>query len=511
MLGEDLGKEDSAESIAIDYRRYGSQLFSNINKHFTALIYFPFDRTLYIYRDKAGFQHSYYWSSKETLVFSTSLNWVLDICTERLSVAHNINQLGLAFYLTFQYLPCPYTMFENILQLMPGEQLHIQNGKSLEKSTYTIFPTIRPNEAPNKTLRKHAEAIHTITQRSTKRQIDANQKVAAFLSGGMDTSSIFALLVEDLNIRPMAFTATFTEESYNELEFARIVTEKYGLQHIDVPIRPQLIDYLPQITRLYENPLGDQSVFAEFWLCRAIKSNGFSQLVTGEGGDEILGYPRSRNGKANFNSCPFRSKDLAQFYLELTAVSSLETRQKMLRHLGINLNYGQSHLHMIYEQYSQYDPFERLYFGQWKTWLIDDVYMKDCSLARHFGTRLILPFMDIDLMQYTSALSLSAKRQGLCNKQILKTAMMEKLPDAILQKPKQKFWIPFREWFRGAWFNYLQGTLLKSKSFVGMHYGTNYIDQLITEHKSGIKDHYRILWALLFLEIWYWENAKKWV
>jgi len=469
------------------------------------------DKRLQIYRDFIGLEHVYYQGTNSEFIVSNSLEWLLNLSLERFGKHHDLNRFGLANYLVFQYVPSPHTLFNGVFQLPPGAGFEVSSTRVLEPLRYTVFPP-----TSNATLLTHSfvqqvEAIRDLLLQSLEKQIRHELTTAALLSGGMDTSTNIAMLVENLGIKPKAFTATFREKAYDELEFARIVAKRFGVEHVTIPIGADRIEDLPKIVKLFETPHGDRSIFAQFFLAEAARDHGCEQFVTGEGGDEILGYPRSIDDQASLENLPLAHDALARFYLDLTSVSKREVQTEFLARLSVTTTIGLDYLAGIYEEYSAYDPFERLYFGQWRTWLIDGVYMKDRILSDHFGFRLVTPFIDALLMSYMSQVPLQYKKHGLFDKSYLKTAMQGVLPVEVLHRKKHKFWVPFSEWFRGQLHSYLRETLLQSNSFVCYHLGRDLIGDIVYAHQSGQIEQGRLLWALLFLEVWYHEYAHRWI
>ncbi len=510
VLAGSVFNGESAKELYNRYGRLGRDGIEALDGHFVLVVYSTQDRQVAIFRDRGGFRHGYYWHSGVNFVFSTSLSTVLDTTVQQFAFQHRVNRAGLASYLAFQYLPSPQTPFEGVFQFPLQAALHIQAGGDLQVQQWPHFPSTTPDLLSG-SFEEHTNCIQEILVRSAQAQIEPGRKIGAFLSGGMDTSTNIALMVEQLGLQPVALTATFREESYNELEFARMVAERYKIEHLVVQITPEMIDVLPEIVKLYETPHGDRSIFAEYFLCHTARQHGCVQLATGEGGDEIMGYPRSRDGNASFAQLPTDADALARWYLEATTLSPALIRNKMLTHLNVDIDVGSAYLETLYKQYGDYAPFERLYFGQWQTWLIDGVYMKDSRVLRHFAINPVLPFMNSELMEYMSRLPLQTKLDGLDDKKFLKTALKHTLPSGILTKTKHKFWLPFTEWFRGGLQGYLRETLLRTNSFVCGYYGREHVTQLITDHTGGTEDHSRVLWGLLFLEVWYAEYARKWL
>ncbi|MGW1067472.1 asparagine synthetase B family protein [Streptomyces aureus] len=487
-------------------RNHGLSAAVPTNGHFAAIVLDKHSETVTVLRDPAGFQHLYYASCAPAPAVSTDLAWLL--AEGGLDAAATaINPTALGLYVAFQYVPTPFTPYQGIRQLKPGTVLELApGGKPMIRDGHPLVAG-SPDPMPGGS-EEHEQRAIDLLQESLASGLNGGGRLGAFLSGGMDTSANVAVLVERLGIKPLALTATFAEPQYDESPYARAVARHYGLEHMELEIQPGMLDDLPSIVRNFDSPHGDRAVFAQHFLAGAAKDAGCEQICTGEGGDEIMGYPRSRDAEDAYLSLPQQGPELASWYLEKTCLAPAPWRQRLLGSLGLNADLPNSHLAHIHAQYEQYAPFERLYFGQWQTWLIDGVYMKDRSVLAGHGLRPVFPFMSTDLMRHMSRLSLAAKKSGLDDKRIVKSALRHSLPSSTLNKTKQKFWLPFNEWFRGPARAQLEDVLLAPQGFVCSQFDRELVRELVDDHLAG-SDNSRLLWALLFLELWHSENVQS--
>jgi asparagine synthase (glutamine-hydrolysing) len=474
--------------------------------HFAAIVLDKRSETVTVFRDPAGFQHLYYASDAPTPVVSTDLGWLLTEGGLNAS-ATAIDPTALGLYVAFQYVPTPFTPYQGVRQLEPGTVLEIApDGKPAIRDGHAVVAEA-PDPMPGGS-EEHEQRVIDLLQQSLAGGLGNGGRLGAFLSGGMDTSANVAVLVERLGVKPLALTATFREPQYDESPYARAVARHYGLEHLEVEIQPGMLDDLPSIVRNFDSPHGDRAVFAQHFLAGAAKDAGCEQICTGEGGDEVLGYPRSRDAEEAYLSLPGQGPELASWYLEKTCLAPAPWRRRLLGSLGLDADLPESHLARVHARYERYAPFERLYFGQWQTWLIDGVYMKDRSVLAGQGLRPVFPFMSADLMRHMSRLSLTAKKSGLEDKRMVKNALRDSLPSTTLNKTKQKFWLPFNEWFRGPARAQLEDVLLAPQGFVCAQFDRDLVRELVDDHLGG-SDNSRLLWALLFLELWHSENVQS--
>jgi asparagine synthase (glutamine-hydrolysing) len=473
--------------------------------HFAAVILDKRSETVTVLRDPAGFQHVFYGSGAFSTVISTDLGWL--VSEGGLGPgAVAVDQEALALYVSFQYIPAPYTIYRGIRQLRPGEMVRSEPGRGLTVRQHApLIPAIPDYMTDG--IDNSPRQVRRLLRQSLTSALGDDGNLGAFLSGGMDTSANVAILADCLGIKPLAITATFREPQYDESKHARIVADHYGLDHIEVAILPEMLCALPAIARHFSSPHGDRAIFAQHFLAMAAREAGCERVCTGEGGDEVMGYPRSRDKDETYRSLPARSSEFVSWYFEKTCLAPAPWRQRLLRNLQIEPEIAVDYLAAVQARYSGYSRFEQLYFGQWETWLIDGVYMKDREILGAHGLRPVLPFMNTALMQYMSRLDPETKMSELRDKNLVKRALRASLPVQITEKTKHKFWLPFAEWFRGPSRQYLEDVLASRQGFVRGQFGSEAVRDLITEHMAGV-DHSRLLWALLFLELWHTECVQ---
>jgi asparagine synthase (glutamine-hydrolysing) len=316
----------------------------------------------------------------------------------------------------------------------------------------------------------------------------------------MDTRTNVALLAEELSIKPTVFTAGFTEVEYDETPYAKIMAEHYGLEHIVVTMTQDMVKNVDEISALYDNPMADRAVLPEFLICNIAKSRGLKYMVTGEGGDEIMGLPRNMSEDKPFDlPADTSNTQLAQYYHGLSTLIFPEMRLELMQGVAMQ----ESYLARMYDSFGPLSAFDKVYFGQWQTWLIDNVQMKDMQVMEQAKLQFVSPYMNKELMQFMAQLPLNDKLAGLRDKAFVRAAMGNVLPEKILNKPKHKFYVPMKEWFQGDTYGFVHDTLTTSDGFCAQQLDMPTIKRLLEEHKSGQADHNRPLWAMLFLNFWY--------
>lgn len=458
---------------------------------------------LSIQRDKIGFQHLYFSKIPAGILVSNSLK-VISSARKLLGEVNSLSQQGLTSYLTFQYIPYTETIIKGVSQIPPGGELMID--RSLDFKVQTSWLKIPPRkDLEYNSISITKKNVKELLTRSLQKSVRGSRQVGCYLSGGMDTGTNVALLVKDLAINPMVFTASFAEFQYDELTDAKTISEKFALKHFVAKIVPKDTLQLPSIVDNFDSPVADRAILPQHSVTLLAKENNVEVMISGEGGDEIFGYPRRLSGKQTKKIANDNQTDnlrLANFYLRH---AGLFTAKEVLRLTGQDekVTYG-NQMEKIYHSFplAVKNRFDKIYFGQWKTWLIDNVLVKDKSVCEPMGIKSANPFVDIQTMKFMASLSTIDKLTLLRNKYLLRTMMTDYLPKKIIQKKKHKFHVPLAMWFREPLYEFLHESLLSPRSAVSSMFEKTFLHQLISNHKGGIQDNNRKLWALLFLEYW---------
>lgn len=519
VLCGDVATETSAASMLVGYRHHGASGVAGTDGHFVAVFYDSSTGELSVVHDKACLRHAYYWSRGKEFALSTDLFWLLEDSAREGTLRPTISPRGVALYVTFQYVPAPYTMIEGVLQLPPGAELHARRGREAAVRSLIEFPDPQVGSKDG-SLEEQSEEIGRILAAALAEQLEGEESIGAMLSGGMDTSTNVALMVERVGVRPTTFTASFRDPRYDEKPFANIVADHYELEQVSVKIKSEMIEELPEVVKAFDRPNADQAIFAQYFVCRRAADFGCRRVVTGEGGDEVLGYPQYHDEEVlgrplreedalEYRNLPDDPATLARLYLERTFLAPKVVRDRLFAHLEVDREEPYGILEEIYRAYPNRDPFERVLFGQWRTWLRDGVYMKDSRLLKHFGIVPVLPFMSTKLMEYVADLPLERKLTGMDDKKFLRVLLADSLPKEIFGKEKHKFFLPWPRWSREDARDFLHDSLLTSHGLVVEHLGEGTMRKLLDENQRGTANHSRLLWGLLFLELWYKERVAR--
>jgi len=506
VVGHIVGRHGAVHANDV-YRSRGLTGVAQLDGNFVVLLHDRLSVETFLVRDSVGFGNAYYWRVGDEFGISTNLLWLLRDIHEHGGPVPRLGARGLALYLTYQYVPAPDSILEGVSQLLPGAALCVGNGSQVEIKQLERFPTLPAGmeESPKAAasgIRAHGDRIVELITEAAYDRLAGADRIGMMMSGGIDTSTNAVILVERLGLRPTAFTAAFRERFYDESVFASSVATHLKVEQAIVTVRPDEIEALTEIVRMFDSPNADQAAYAEYFLARAMREHGCRLVVTGEGGDEVLGLPQSHNEDCDFNDLPDNPSELARYYLGKTYLAEAPLRRTLFESLGVVEDVAYEPLVRLYEADQSLSSFDRVLYGQWRTWMINGVYQKDLRVFRGFGLTPVFPLMAPALMRYIAALPLSVKLAGLDDKHFLRAVVAGSLPSEIMTRQKQKFRLPVADWFRTSARDFLHDHLV-SEGLASHIFGQQLIKRLIAEHEHTSADHSEVLWALLFLELWW--------
>jgi asparagine synthase (glutamine-hydrolysing) len=500
---------------------------------FAALVADPRAHTAFLLTDAFGIQPLYHWSDGERVVFADDL-WDLVRLT---GVSPRLDWDSVYHYLNFGYVPGPGTIFRDFFILPPGTVARCANGRIKVTSYWDMtYPADArtPERELARLLRLEIEqAVHA----SWPKDI-AKDAVGCFLSGGTDSGAI-AGIASTIRTPLKAYSIAFSEHAYNELEYARVLASRYGLDHhVHQLTAHDLLDSLPRLVAAFGQPFGNPSAIATFMCARVASDTGVSILLAGDGGDEIFGgnerYAKDRiyaayhrlpawsrralgtlagalpgnglvqNRLRNFayrgnlpNPERFYSDDgLASLRWDTLVTPTL--RECVRRDASLDIGRGYwDHVRTIAE-------LDRLMYIDLKMAIWGNDLVKVVCSARAAGIRTRFPFLDPTLASFTGELGAHMKVRGIQKRYLFKRALAGFLPERVLRKPKHGFSVPVANWIRTdpRVREAVLDPIIDSRSLVRECFTSTGLDSLIDDHLQGRWDYGAWLWALMMLSRW---------
>jgi asparagine synthase (glutamine-hydrolysing) len=528
--GHSFRTASDTEVIVHLYEDFSDECVQHLRGMFGLAIWDTKRRRLFLARDRLGIKPLYFSRSGGTLIFASEIKAILQHPT----VAANLDLEALNNFLSFKYVPSPQTMFEGIYSLPPGHSLACDdNGVRVRRYWDLSF-----SNASSKNLgeRVYMEQLEALLRESVKLHLVSDVPFGAFLSGGLDSSTVVALMSQFLNKPVKTYSVGFEgdAEAFSELPYARLVAEKCLTDHHEVFIGPHhLINLLEKVIWHLDQPIADEASLANYMVAE-LASRQVKMVLTGEGGDELFaGYARYSGERLSplFNLLPNSAKAMA---LAATAKIPRLRRQKLAlfalcqSHEATRLmNWfplfnSEAKLALLSEDLKEsligYDarsvfaehldrtdakgPLNRMLYVDTKLWLPDDLLARGDKTSMAASLEARVPLLDHKLVEFAASLPESLKLKGFARKYLLKKVGRAWLPRQIVRRKKKGFPMPFTLWFRKEARSFVRDILSPQTLRRRGLFNPPFVERLLEEHELGFADHGSLLYGLLSIELW---------
>ncbi|HUE86430.1 MAG TPA: asparagine synthase (glutamine-hydrolyzing), partial [Vicinamibacterales bacterium] len=529
--GHQFRSRSDTEVLLAAYREYGIDCLEKLRGMFAFAIWDEPRRRLFIARDRAGKKPLHYFLDQDGIAFASEPKaFLADPGFEaRPSLA------ALAEYMTYQYVPSPMSAFEGVAKLPPAHYLVVENGNVTVnrywKLSYAQKRKLSDDEA--------CEALIAELREAVRLRMISDVPLGAFLSGGVDSSLIVALMAEQTS-RVKTFSIGFEESEFDELPYARLVAERYATEHCEMVVRPDVTELLPKLVWHYNEPFADASAIPTYCVSQMTREH-VTVALNGDAGDENFGgYRRYLTDTAaqRFDSLPPGVRNSVAAVADRIPVHG-RTRSfpnrtaRWLKRLSepAAQRYARRIMHFQPEVQSEVcmpafldalgdrAAFDVLRNTSQTSDAHDDIdamldldvnhYLPDCLLVKvdiasmAHGLEARSPMLDHVFMEFAARLPSHMKVRGLVTKYILKRAAIPFLPQDNIYRTKRGFSIPLAPWFRGEFGDYARDVLLDGRLAQRGYFKMDVVRRLLEEHRHGVNTWQKELWNLLMLELWH--------
>jgi len=534
QAGHQFKTHSDTEVIVHAWEQWGEDCVKRFRGMFAFAIWDRNKKTLFIARDRLGKKPLYYaFTSDGKLIFGSELKALL----LHKNLSRELDNRAVEDYFALGYVPDPKSIFKSIEKLAPAHTLTLVQGNStpIVKEYWDIsFDPIAgysEEEAAHELIEKLRESVNV--------RLMSEVPLGAFLSGGVDSSAIVALMAQ-LNPNDPVNTCSigFGDPKYNETEFAQMVADRYHTNHHLDQVNPDDFDLLDKLAGLYDEPFADSSAIPTYRVCELAKKR-VTVALSGDGGDEnFAGYRRHRwhmneervrqmlprplrkpvfgflgaaypkmdwapkylRAKSTFQAL---AKDSFEAYLHSISVVVDGVRQNMFSNDFQN-GLGDYHAVEVFKHHAMRsptkDPLSLIQYIDMKTYLPGDILVKVDRASMAHALEVRVPILDHEFMEWSAKLQPSLKLKGQEGKYIFKKSLEKHLPNDVLYRPKMGFGVPISGWFRGPLKERVREAVLgETLRDTGM-FDQKYLKQLVDEHQSGMGEHSAPLWALLMFE-----------
>jgi asparagine synthase (glutamine-hydrolysing) len=532
-LGHEFYTNSDTEAVIAAYDQYGTECPKHLRGMFAFAIWDEREKSLFLARDRVGKKPLLYAQTSNQLLFASEFSALV----LHPDVSRDVDFEAIHHYLSFICVPAPLTAYRSIRKLEPAHWLLWRNGEiKTERYWQLDFSnkvTLNEDEAGERAVELLREAVRI--------RLMSEVPLGAFLSGGIDSSAVVALMAQESSDPVRTFSIGFEEQDFSELHHARRVAEHVGADHHEFVVRPDAMEVLPMLIEHYGEPFADSSAIPSYYVSRETRRY-VTVALNGDGGDECFaGYER------------YAAMNLAQSYAALPGV----LRKGVIGNVANALPAFQSHANALgkakrFVAAASLSPIERylrwisafdedaklnLYSESFRqetanfdtrgiiapwfarangagivdaalltdtmTYLPNDLLVKMDIASMSVSLEARSPFLDHVLMEFAASLPEKLKLRRLTTKYLLKKILKKIVPAENLTRSKMGFGVPIGYWFRGVMQPFLRETLLSDKALSRNLFKPEMVRRIVEEHVDNKMDHSHRLWSLLMLELWY--------
>jgi len=517
------------------YEEYGVECLAHMRGMFALALWDARQKRLFAARDRLGKKPLYYTKTATSFIFGSEIKAIT--ADPEVSVAPNYRAID--NYLTYQYVPSPLTAFTGIFKLPPAHFLVCNSDGTLMIQRYWRPPLGEKTDASPAEIE---EELLRLLKESVRLRLVADVPLGAFLSGGVDSATVVALMAQESDRPVKTFSIGFEEDTHNELPYARRVAERYGTEHHEFIVRPNAAEILPLLVRHYNEPFADSSALPTYYVSHVARQY-VTVALTGDGGDEnFAGYDNyalvAAWSKADAIPWPVRrtvGRGLSTVLDWLPYHNAIARASRAFSMFGgrVPERYRlQSTILKPQEKKACYTPHFRALLDEdfstddgpasmpWNErtdaldWMMchdQHFYLPDCLMvktdvaAMANSLEVRCPLLDHQFVEFAATIPSALKRDSAGGKRIFKSAVKGLVPAESLAKRKTGFGVPLAQWFRRDLADLLHGALLDDQARHRNLFEQRFVKKMVEEQMAGRRDWSNRLWALMFLEMWFRE------
>lgn len=522
--GLTFATHSDTEVIIALYSHYKEKAVEKLRGMFAFLIYDKEQQSLYGARDPFGIKPLFYYYDGQRTYFGSEKKSIL-LALEK----QELNRDALQHYLTYQFVPEPYSMTEGIQKLEPGHYFTKKINAQMEVKQYwrASFHPVQKSESD------FIKEIKDVLFDSVKMHMRSDVPVGSFLSGGID-SSIIASIAKEFHPAIKTFSVGFEHNGFSEIDVAKETAEKLGVENISYVITPEeYMNEIPKIMWHMDDPLADPACVPLYFVAREARKH-VTVVLSGEGADELFGgynIYREPQSLEVFNKIPRVGKTLLkgianclpegtkgksfiergvtpmeQRYIGNAKMFTEEEKRHILKGYKEGLDYTDI-TKSLYEESRGYDPVDRMQFIDIHTWMRGDILLKADKMTMAHSLELRVPFLDKAVFEIASKIPTSLKTANGTTKYILRKAAEGIVPEHVLDRKKLGFPVPIRHWLKNEMNDWAKKIIRESNTDHLINKA--YLLKLLEDHCQNKADNSRKIWTVLMFMVWHQIYVEK--
>jgi asparagine synthase (glutamine-hydrolysing) len=522
--GHRFRTRSDTEVIVHAYEQWGDAFVRHIDGMFAIALWDARAERLVLARDRFGKKPLFYHDDGARVVFASELQALRQVP----GIPRDIDLDALGDYLAYMAIPAPRTIYREVRKVPPAHAF-VRDANASQVQRYWSL-SYQPKRETNEDAA--VERVHELLTAAVRKRLVSEVPLGAFLSGGVDSSGVVAVMAA-LSDRPVrTFSIGFEQADYNELPHARRVAEAFGCEHHEFVVKPSAVEVLPDMVRHFGEPFADSSAVPSWYLARLTRGS-VTVALNGDGGDEIFaGYGRHLSNALaeGWRQVPMpvrrslervaRSRLLAdvggarvaRFWTSAELPRAERYRRwagvfsaDAVRALSASAAAEPDAVPGEFACASALDAVEAMLAVDTRFYLPTDLLVKMDITSMAHSLEVRSPLLDTDLAEYVASLPGGFKLRRFTTKHLLKKALSDRVPASNLHRAKRGFAVPIAQWFRGELREFVNDQLRGSRAAAAGLLHQAAVDRLISDHESGAHDRAHQLWTLLMLELWHRE------
>jgi asparagine synthase (glutamine-hydrolysing) len=534
--GHRLITHTDTEVIVHLYEELGAECVNKLRGMFAFALYDERRRKLLMARDRFGKKPLYYALAGQRLYFGSEIKAIHAVAPELAEV----NNEALLQYMYFGYVPDPITTFLPIQKLPPGHLLEFEGG-SVQIREYWDLPQYNTHQPGSE--EECLEELERRLAEAVKIRLISDVPLGALLSGGIDSSTVVALMARASSKPVKTFSIGFSHDDFNEAHYARIVAKRFGTEHHEMVLEPNVVETVETLTSSLEEPFGDSSMLPTYYVsCMARKH--VTVALSGDGGDEIFAgydrygihlrrkifervppwawrlyreqiYPRlpndMRGRKFSYNvSLPWRERYIDGISFVPSFERDLPLWSNEFRETVKDVPNPEDLMYGYFDRAPARDPISQMLYVDTKTYMVADILTKVDRMSMLTSLEVRVPILDHEFVEWSTGLPPEWKLRGRTQKYILrKLAERVGVPREAIYRPKRGFALPLVHWMRNELKDLIVTVLLEPKTMQRGYFNAEGVRQLLDEHFRERRDHSGRIWRLLMFELWHRNYLER--
>ncbi len=532
------------EVIVNLYEEYGIEFIDMLRGMFAFGIYDIKKDSLLIARDHVGIKPLYYCLQPDNnLVFGSELKTILQYP----GIDRELDKEAADHFFTLEYIPAPFSIFKSIKKLPAGHYLLFKNDKIEIKKYWNLTDNLT-RDKKTKSFMELKEEFLFLLRESVEMRMISDVPLGSFLSGGLDSSAIVAMMSQASKEKIKTFSVGFEEKSYSELQYSDIISKKFGTDHYVKNLSPDINDLVSFLTDFLDEPLGDFSNFPTYLVSKTAREK-VTVALSGDGGDEIFGgyehyiaqkmaktidlplirsihpafskitnlFPPSKLKKGFVNRIKRFSEGLANPYDErhfrwMKFLSNVQKKElytpEFFESSFLNKLNEREPFKEYFDDTKNFEGINKDLYLDFKTYMVDNILVKVDRMSMATSLEARVPLLDKKMVEFAFSLPPEYKLKGNTTKWFFKKAMENILPKEIIYRRKEGFSIPIKNWLKtdlkDLMMEYLSPERIKNAGVLN----PEYVNRLITEHLNNKQNHAHRLWSFILFNIWTEKFSK---